>query len=132
MTQHGLNNVDVEEQRFTTWRNPTEREMRIDIHDRPGKRRRYTILPGQEIRIPGEYDRAIHDVRNGVIMGGLAPRLERVAGNLPLHPCLDPVLAAEKEAAEAAEAAVITKKAADEVLARTQAPMAPPEKPSRK
>ena len=132
MTPHGFNDVDTEEQRFTTWKNPTPHEMRIDIHDRPGRRKRYTIAPGQEVRIPSEYDRAIHDVRDGWIMGGLAPKLERMAGNHPLHPSLDPVLAAEKDAAEAAEQAVVMKKAADEVLARVQAPSTPSEKPPRR
>jgi hypothetical protein len=132
MTHVGFNDVDTEEQRFTTWRNPTPQEMRIDIHDRPGRRKRYSVGPGQEIRIPSEYDRAIHDVRDGWIMGGLAPKLERVAGNPPLHPTLDPILAAEKDAAEAAEQAVVMKKAADDVLARTQAPSQPAEKPARR
>ena len=122
------NDVDVEEQRFTTWRNPTRHEMRLDLHDRPGKRKRYVIPPGGEARIPGEYDRAIHDVRNGITVGGLAPLLERVSGNTPLHPALDPEEAARKDAREAAERAVVAKKAADDVLAQTQSP---PEKQRR-
>ena len=122
------NDVDVEEQRFTTWRNPTRHEMRLDLHDRPGKRKRYVIPAGGEIRIPSDYDRAIHDVRNGITVGGLAPLLERVSGNTPLHPALDPEEAARKDARDAAERAVVAKKAADEVLAQTQGP---PEKPRR-
>jgi len=126
------NDVDVEEQRFTLWRNPTKHEMRLDLHDRPGKRKRITIAPGAEVRIPSEYDRAIHDVRDGVTVGGLAPLLERVSGNPPVHPALDPEEAARKEAREAAERALVAKKAADDVLAQTQAPPPPPpEKPRR-
>jgi hypothetical protein len=134
MPQHTqtFNEVDTEEQRFTTWRNPTPHEMRIDIHDRPGRRKRYTIPAGAEIKIPSEYDRAIHDVRDGWIVGGLAPQLERAAGNPPLNPVLDPELAAERDAEKAAEQAVVMKKAADDVLARTQAPPQPAEKPARR
>jgi hypothetical protein len=112
---------DAEEQRLTTWRNPTDREMRVDLHDRPGRRKRFVFPPGQEVQVPSEFDRGIHDVRDGVTVGGLAPLLERVSGQTPLHPSLDPEEAARKAAMEAAERTVIAKKAADEVLARTQA-----------
>jgi hypothetical protein len=61
-------------------------------------------------------------VRDGVIVGGLAPLLERVVPDGALHPALDPEEAAKKAAAEEAEKAVIAKKAADEVLAQAKAP----------
>jgi hypothetical protein len=119
------NELEVEEQRFTLWRNPTEKEMKIDIHDRPGRRKRYVIPPGGEARIPSEFDQGIHVVRNGIIVGGYAPLLERVAGNGTLSPVLDPEAQARRAAEEEADRTVIAKRAADEVLARAQAP-APP------
>jgi hypothetical protein len=111
-----------QEQRFTTWRNPTKHDMRVDIHEAHGRKKRYSIPAGREASIPSEYDRAIHDVRDGIIVGGLAPLLERVVPTGVLHPALDPEEAAKKAALEEAEKTVIAKKAADEVLAQTKAP----------
>lgn len=113
---------EPQEQRLTTWRNPTRHEMRVDVHSAPGRFKRFVFPPGREVQVPSEYDRAIHDVRDGVIVGGLAPLLERAAPEGALHPALDPEEAARKVAAEEAEKAVIAKKAADEVLAQTKAP----------
>jgi hypothetical protein len=94
--------------------------MRVDVHGAPGRFRRYVFPPGKEVQVPSEVDRAIHDVRDGVIVGGLAPLLERVVPDGVLHPALDPEEAAKKAAAEEAERAVIAKKAADEVLAKSK------------
>jgi hypothetical protein len=110
------------EERITTWRNPTRHEMRVDIHDTPGRKKRYTIPAGKETQIPSEYDRAIHDVRDGVIVGGLAPLLERVVPDGVLHPSLDPEESARKASALESEKALLAKKAADEVLAATRKP----------
>jgi hypothetical protein len=111
-----------QEQRFSTWRNPTRHEMRIDVHGSPGRFKRYVFPPGKEVQVPSEYDRAIHDVRDGVIVGGLAPLLERIVPDGALHPALDPEEAARKAATEEAERALLAKKAADEVLAQTRSP----------
>jgi hypothetical protein len=110
-----------QEQRFTTWRNPTAHEMRVDLHETPGRSKRLMFPPGKEVQVPSEYDRAIHDVRDGVIVGGLAPLLERAVPDGVLQPWLDPEEAARKAAAQEAERAVVAKKAADEVLAATRA-----------
>ncbi|HEY1697975.1 MAG TPA: hypothetical protein VGG39_37705 [Polyangiaceae bacterium] len=114
-----------QEHRLTTWRNPTRQEMRVDVHDSPGRFKRFTFPPGKEVQVPSEFDRAIHDIRDGVIVGGLAPLLERAIGDETLHPALDPEVAATKAAEEEAERAVLAKKAADEVLAQTRAPRRP-------
>jgi hypothetical protein len=111
-----------QEQHLTTWRNPTRHEMRIDVHGAPGRFKRYVFPPGKEVQVPSEVDRAIHDVRDGVIVGGLAPLLERAMPDGTLHPALDPEEAARKAAAEEAERTVLAKKAADEVLAQTKTP----------
>jgi hypothetical protein len=94
--------------------------MHVDIHHAQGRFKRFTFPPGKEVQVPSEYDRAIHDVRDGVIVGGLAPLLERAVPDGALHPALDPEEAARKAAAEEAERAVLAKKAADEVLAQTK------------
>jgi hypothetical protein len=110
------------EERLTTWRNPTPHDIKIDLHAAPGHRKRYVVQAGKEAQIPSEYDRAIHDVRDGVIVGGLAPLLLRVVPDGELHPALDPEAAARKAALEEAERAVVAKKAADDVLANAKAP----------
>lgn len=115
-----MHSTEPQEQRLTTWRNPTRQEMRVDVHHAPGRFKRFVFPPGKEVQVPSEYDRAIHDVRDGVIVGGLAPLLERSVPDGVLHSALDPEEAARKAAAEEAERAVIAKKAADEVLAQTK------------
>ena len=117
-----MHTSEPQEQRLTTWRNPTRHEMRIDVHAAPGRFKRFVFPPGKEVQVPSEFDRAIHDVRDGVIVGGLAPLLERAVPDGVLHSALDPEEAARKAATEEAEKAVIAKKAADEVLAQTRAP----------
>jgi hypothetical protein len=117
---------EPQEQRLTTWRNPTRHEMHVDIHHTQGRFKRFVFPPGKEVQVPSEYDRAIHDVRDGVIVGGLAPLLERAVPDGALHPALDPEEAARKTATEEAERAVLAKKAADEVLAQTKAPRRQP------
>ena len=111
-----------EEQRFTTWKNPTRHDMHVDIHESHGRKKRYSIGVDKEVRIPSEYDRAIHDIRDGIIVGGLAPLLQKVVPDAILHPSLDPEESARKVAVQEAEHAVLTKKAADEVLATVRAP----------
>jgi hypothetical protein len=114
--------MEPQEQRFTSWRNPTPHGMRIDIYEAQGRRKRYVVPAGKEVQIPSEYDRAIHDVRDGVIVGGLAPLLEKAIDSAVLHPTLDPQEAARKAALEEAEKAILAKKAADEVLAAAAKP----------
>jgi hypothetical protein len=90
MPQPHWTDVEVEEQRFTTWRNPTPQEVKVDVFAGPGKRKRFVFKAGEEIKVPSEYDKGIHDVRDGVTVGGLAPQLERVAGATPLAAALQP------------------------------------------
>ncbi len=60
----------------TRWRNPTDATVKLSIHRNRGERRaKYEIAPGAELTLPGEYDSAIHQKHNGVIVGGLAPQL---------------------------------------------------------
>jgi hypothetical protein len=117
-----------EEQRFTTWRNPTDHEMRVDVYESHGRRKRFVFPPKREVNVPSEYDHAIHDERDGIIVGGLAPLLQRAVGQGVLHSALDPEEAARKAALEESERAVLAKKAADEVLAQVTKPA---DKPKR-
>jgi hypothetical protein len=108
---------DAEAQTLTTWRNPTPHAMVVDIFEGHGRpRKRYTFPPGKEVSVPSEHDRAIHDVRDGVIVGGLAPLLERVVEDGVLHPALDPELAAKKAVLEEAQKAIVATRAAQDVL----------------
>ena len=110
--------AEAETQTFTTWRNPTPHPMHVDIFESQGRpKKRYVFPPGKEVQVPAEHDRAIHDVREGIIVGGLAPLLERVVPNGVLHPALDPDEVAKKTALDDAEKAVLATKAASEVLA---------------
>jgi hypothetical protein len=113
---------EPQEQRFTSWRNPTDHDMKIDIYEAQGRRKRYVVPAGKEVQIPAEYDRAIHDVRDGVIVGGLAPLLQKAIDDAVLHPVLDPQEAARKAALAEAEKALLAKKAADEVLSAAAKP----------
>jgi len=114
---------DAQPQTPTTWKNPTTTTMRVDVFEGHGRpRKRYVFPPGKEVSVPTEHDRAIHDVRDGVIVGGLAPLLDRVVPDGVLHPSLDPEEAARKAALEEAERAIVATKAANEVLASASRP----------
>jgi hypothetical protein len=109
--------AEAETQTFTTWRNPTLHPMHVDIFESQGRpKKRYVFPPGKEVQVPTEHDRAIHDVREGIIVGGLAPLLERVVADGILHPVLDPEQVATKAALDDAEKAVLATKAATDVL----------------
>jgi hypothetical protein len=108
---------DAEAQTLTTWRNPTLKTMHVDIFEGHGRpRKRYTFPPGKEVSVPSEHDHAIHDVRDGVIVGGKAPLLECVVDDGVLHPALDPQQAAKKAVLEEAQKALVATKAAQDVL----------------
>jgi hypothetical protein len=68
---------------FIAMRNPTAKTVHMRFHDRPGVAFLVEIAPGQEARIPAEWYPAIHQVRDGVIVSGLAPQLELVDGETP-------------------------------------------------
>ena len=109
---------EAEAQTLTAWRNPTPKTMTVDVFEGHGRpRKRYTFPPGKEVQVPTEHDRAIHDVRDGVIVGGLAPLLERVVEDGVLHPALDPELAAKKAVLDQAQQALVATRAAQDVLA---------------
>ena len=73
----------------TNWKNPTNRAYALELYEgtqaTPGRRPktelerrgivRFVIKPGDTRAIPSKYDRAIQDVRDGIIVGGLGPHL---------------------------------------------------------
>lgn len=108
----------------TKWLNPTNEHMHVDVFVktaqaqnvdgledfRPIRTQRAEILktrldfpPGVEVMLPSEYDRAIHCVRDGIVIGGGAPMLRNLGSADKLHPSLDPSEAERVEAARRAK-----------------------------
>lgn len=75
---------------LTTWKNETRDIIQLDLHRQTGRPRlKITVKPGEEVKIDGEFDAAIHDVRQGMIMGGEGARLTRLGAEpTPLHSSL--------------------------------------------
>lgn len=119
-----------EEATVTTWHNPTDHEMFVDVYNGTGihknnERRatRYRFPKRADTQVPSRFDNAIQLIQcgldecrqdgtwcnkghRGTVVGGLAPQLQKkgteaVANMLP---CLNPDLA--QETAAAAEVAV--------------------------
>ena len=73
----------------TTWRNPTDHEVRFSIFEGPGRVAKMKVPPGNSVALPSVYDDAIQTVREGVIVGGLAPQLEpQGREKFPMHVAL--------------------------------------------
>jgi hypothetical protein len=68
--------------------------------EKTGKRLFVVKANGGTTLIPSEYDRAIQDVKDGVVMGGLGSNLDRLGceSRPVLHPALDALDAKRKEA----------------------------------
>ncbi len=73
----------------TTWHNPTEHDVKFSIFVGPGIKHKVAISAGKELALPSEYDNDIRTVRQGVVVGGLAPQLT-IKGHekLPMHESL--------------------------------------------
>jgi hypothetical protein len=60
----------------TTWENPTKHIQRFEIHHGPGSDpEKFEVPPGGKAQVLSLYDNAIRTVRDGVVVGGLAPLL---------------------------------------------------------
>jgi hypothetical protein len=90
---------DDDNEHTTRWKNPTDKAVTLSFHrDRGVKRHKVTIEPGEEVILSGEYDSAIHQVHNDVVVGGMAPQLVKVGKEaLPVTSTLG--LAEAREAA---------------------------------
>jgi hypothetical protein len=74
----------------TTWTNPTEHTVRLKLFVAPGQWQTYEIPPKGTASIPNQFTAAIHQIRDGVIVGGCAPQLVREEQKEKLHPALMP------------------------------------------
>ena len=115
-----------EEATVTTWHNPTDYEMFVDVYNGTGvhknnERRatRYRFPKRSDTQVPSRFDNAIQLIQcgldecrqdgtwcnkghHGTVVGGLAPLLQKKGTEIvaTLLPCLDPMLA-QKKAADA-------------------------------
>lgn len=75
----------------TTWKNPTSADMTIRCFVSPGETAVFKLPAGGTAAIPSTFDHAINVVRNGVVVGGLAPLAQREGQPvLPVHKSLRP------------------------------------------
>lgn len=72
------------------WKNPTKAPIRLRLFIAPGQWQSYVIEPGDTKEIPAQFKGAIHHVRDGVVVGGLAPALSCLSDDHDLHPALAP------------------------------------------
>ncbi len=108
-------------QLFTTWVNPTERPVHLDLHvgssvTNKSGRVRYTVPTRGEATIPSEFDLGIQDVRNGEVVGGLGPMLIRKDNPAVVAGALDANRSRAKEAALEAEQALMAQRAAESAV----------------
>jgi len=96
----------------TIWKNPTTHTARIKLYVGDGRTRKnggkgtaYGLLeipPGESRSVSSEYDEAIQTTRDGVVVGGLCPWLEKNG----VEPRIDPRLIAKEELQTAKATAV--------------------------
>jgi hypothetical protein len=128
----------VVESEFTTWFNPTSRDVRIEVHvstplangdkyppketkkegklnEKTGKKL-YIIKAKSERVLPSEYDGQIQRVKDDVVMSGLAPQLvHRGLKVVPtVHPSLDAAIQAERAATARATQLMLEKVALEQ------------------
>lgn len=71
---------------MTTWENPTSHTTRFELFEGPGEIHKIEIEPGGRVDLPSKYDNAIRTVRDGVVVGGLAPLLvAKGRDRVPVH-----------------------------------------------
>lgn len=137
------------EERYTTWHNPTDHQMHVDVFLGTGRHNnnesrptRFYFEPHKDTSVPSRFDDAIQKVQctrdecrqagifcrkghKGTIVGGSAPQLQNKGSSelavLPDH--LDPLKAAKKEAEAQVAAQDIARRAAEQamLLAKKQA-----------
>src|SRR6266540_1633890 len=108
----------------TAWSNNTSRDVKFRIRIGPRQVRAgnpaagipphtvhpgyedYIIKPGQTQFLPSKYDHAIQELKDGIVVAGLAPQLTRNGDAPVLHEALDTTHQASKAALAASEAAL--------------------------
>lgn len=89
----------------TKWENPTKDTVRFAVLVEAGRHERVEIPPGGSKELPSSWDKAIHDVRGGIVMGGLAPQLRKAGvAPLPVHSSITEAAAGAVHHAEKLEA----------------------------
>lgn len=89
----------------TKWENPTKDTVRVKVLVEAGRHEKVEFKPGEVHSLPSSMDKAIHDVRNGIVMGGLAPQLRKVGvAPLPVHSSITEAAAGAVHHAEKLEA----------------------------
>jgi hypothetical protein len=73
----------------TAWTNPTDRDVVLDFFVAPGQFTRFRVPARGSAPIPSQFDQGVHHLRNGLIIGGLAPQLVREGQTERLHPELE-------------------------------------------
>ena len=119
---------DYQEEQYTTWHNPLDREVRIPVfvnnggeHGR-GITKWHRVSPGGSIRLPKELDTAIRVERDGLVQGGLAPMLQKLDGeNPPVHKALVPEEYEREKQLRAAAEALAEAKRSEEAFIMAQA-----------
>lgn len=111
---------------LTTWHNPTTQTVKLRLfrHGKIVRQGRVVdsgvdiveIAPGERVTLPSFLDETIQERRHGMIVSGLAPQLVKEGDPAPVHPSLDPVQTAKREAEKAAARALEAKKSADTAL----------------
>lgn len=81
----------------TNWKNPTDEEVHLRLFLAPGQFETYKIAPKGSAAIPSQFTGAIHQCRNGLVVGGYAPQLVREGQTERVHPALVPAAPAVPE-----------------------------------
>ncbi len=64
---------------MTWWRNPKEHTVSFFLAD-AGEVLNYRVQPGDAFEVPTKFDSALQEVRDGIVVGGMARYLERLDG----------------------------------------------------
>jgi hypothetical protein len=62
---------------MTEWFNPTSHDAKIVIHQGPGAQFLFEVPAGGKAALSSEYDDAIRTIKDGVVVSGLCPWLEK-------------------------------------------------------
>lgn len=109
----------------STWKNESDKvvKLRLLTDARDGKKQQgfkfkhVVIPPGETVELPCEFDRAIRDVRDGVIVGGQCPWLTKVNDvEFPMHPSLDYKAVAEELELQSLAEKIRKEKALEEAI----------------
>jgi hypothetical protein len=74
---------------MTTWKNPTEHTVKFSLMFEAGRMIQVVIPPGETFELYSHFDDAIQEVRDGVVVSGLAPHLvAQHRGPVPMNEIL--------------------------------------------